>query len=104
MHAAICGVDVLERYPAGDAAVEEIGAPIAFVLVPIGWNALSRGLRQKLVVPEFELEVHQGRAEGEQPFAVSGLADLLPYERWRRLDNTERAILALLLLIPRPVI
>ena len=44
MHAAVDGVDVLQRNPAGDAAVVEIAAPVAFVLVPVGRQLLPGGL------------------------------------------------------------
>ena len=57
-----------------------------------------------MVVPEFELQSGELRTEADEPFAIRCLIGFRPDERRRRLHDTKRALFAVLLGVPGPVI
>ncbi len=104
VHAPVALVDVVERHPAGDPEVVEVATPVALVLMPQRRRALLRRLGEELVVPELELEAHQRRGEVDRPLAERGAADRVgPQHRGARLQDLELALVARLVLLPRPV-
>jgi hypothetical protein len=103
VHAAVRDVDVVERHPAGDAALVEVATPVRLVLMPARRRALARRLREELVVPELDGPAEQRRAELDRPGAEARLVDLRPDQRRARLEDLEVALGERLALLPRPV-
>src|SRR5258706_1784059 len=105
VHAAVLDVDVVEGQAAGDAALVEVAAPVALVLMPWGTRALLWRLGQKLVIPELDALSEQRRCKLRGPDTKAfgrevGLRD----QARAGLHDLERAVLAVRAGLPGPVV
>src|SRR5690349_6023008 len=103
VHASVALIDILQRHPARDPAIEQVASPVAFVLVPVGLRPVARRLGEELVVPELDLLLHQGGGERDHPVTEARFGNCGPCARGRSLHDLELALLAALALLPRPI-